>query len=265
MNELGNACSGFDAHEIDELRAIAKTYREASGLVIKLSNFVGGKFEGVLKKVPDGFHKAIDRASDLALRTSYFAASTTHADDASDSYLNRTLARFEGERWHKIASAVTGAVGGFGGLGVAMAELATTTTVIMRSIQQIAETYGEDIHSEEVRLQCLGVFAFGGPLTEDDAVETGLYELRLALRGGTLEKVISMVLPRFGIVASEKLLAQAVPLIGAAAGAAINPIFTSYYQQMAHVQFRLRKLEQLHDAEQVRACFERITRVQRSK
>ena len=35
-----------------------------------------------------------------------------------------------------------------------------------------------------------------------------------------------------------------LPLLGAAAGAATNYAYTSYYQQMAHVQFGLRRLSQ---------------------
>jgi len=264
MADYGNACSGFDERELTELAAIAKTYRESGGLVIKLSNLLGNRVEQVLSKVPKAARQAIEGASDFALRTAYLAAASTQPDDASDSAFHRTLRKFQGERWHKLASSVSGAVGGAGGMATTAADLAATTTLIMRSIQQIAASYGEDIAQEDVRAQCLAVFGFGGPLTEDDEVENGLYGVRMALAGGrTLETVLKVVAPRFGIVASEKFLAQAAPVIGAITGAAINPIFTAYYQDMAHVHFRLRRLEASHDIEEVRACFERIVRTQR--
>ncbi|MFC3174995.1 EcsC family protein [Novosphingobium bradum] len=264
MTDYGNACSGFDDVQMAELIGIATTYREAGGLVVKISNLLGNKVEDVLAKVPEGMRHVIDDASDLALRGAYLAASATQADEASDTYLNRALNYFRGERWHKVASGVSGAIGGAGGLATTAADLAATTTLIMRSIQQIAAGYGEDIATEEVRLQCLAVFGFGGPLTEDDDVETGLYGVRIALATGrTLEAALKLIVPRFGMMVSEKVLAQAAPILGAVAGATINPIFTAYYQDMAHVHFRLRRLEGQHDPEQVRACFERIVRSQR--
>jgi hypothetical protein len=43
-------------------------------------------------------------------------------------------------------------------------------------------------------------------------------------------------------VLGQKLAAQTVPVLGAVAGAATNYAYTSYYQEMAHVHFGLRKL-----------------------
>lgn len=264
MTDFGNSCSAFNAEEIAELAGIASTYLAAGGTVVKLSNLLGSKIEGVLAEVPNALRGLISDASDLALRGAYLAATSTQPDETSDSYFNRAMTYFKGERWHKIASGVSGAIGGAGGLATTAADLAMTTTLIMRSIQQIAAGYGEDIETEDVRVQCLAVFGFGGPLTEDDDVETGLYGVRMALATSkTLETVLKVVLPRFGIVVTEKVLAQAAPLIGAVAGATINPMFTAYYQDMAHVHFRLRRIEKTHDADQVRACFERIVRSQR--
>lgn len=265
MPDYGNACSGFNSEEIAELRAIAELYRDAGGTIIKLTEKVGGVVEEYLKKLPDGWQKLVENSADHALQAAYAVAATTHASEESDGYLNRALASFSGEGWHKLAAGVSGLVGGAGGLASTLADLATTTTVIMRSIQQIAASHGEVIDNAEVRLCCLEVFGFGGPLAEDDEVETGLFGVRLALRGKTVEAVIRAVLPRFGLVVSEKILAQAAPVLGAVTGAAINTAFTGYYQQMAHVQFRLRKLEKVHDPDQVRACFERVDKAVRDE
>ena len=48
---------------------------------------------------------------------------------------------------------------------------------------------------------------------------------------------------RFGLVLSEKFLAQAVPVAGAVTGGALNYAFTQYYQNMAQVTFCLRALD----------------------
>ena len=263
VNDYGNACSGFNDAEMAELKGIVTRYLDAGNLVVKLSNLLGNKVEQVLDKLPDGFRHSIDLLSDLALRSAYLAASATHASGEKTGFFDKALSYFEGERSHKIAAGVAGALGGVGGTATTMADLAATTVLIMRSIQQIAAGYGEDMESEEVRVQCLSVFGFGGPLTEDDDVETGLYGVRLAASGKTLEATLRVIVPRFGIVLSEKVMAQAAPVLGAVAGATINPIFTAYYQDMAHVHFRLRRMEAQHDPEQVRACFERIVRAQR--
>ena len=57
-----------------------------------------------------------------------------------------------------------------------------------------------------------------------------------------MQAVIAKVAPRLAVVLGQKLAAQAVPVLGAVAGAATNYAYTSYYEDMAHVHFGLRKL-----------------------
>lgn len=254
----GNSCAAFDEAEIAELRAIAKLYREASGPIVKLSGMLGDKIESVVSKVPEGWQAAVEQATDIALRTAYATAAGTQAEAESRSYLNTVLAKCGGDRWHQVAASVSGAVGGIGGLGTLAIDLSVTTTLILRSIQEIAMSHGEDILDEAVRLQCIGVFVLGGPLTEDDEVETGLFAARLTLRGKTLETMLRTVVPRVLPIVTAEAAAKSMPVISAAVGAVLNPAFTSYYQKMAHVHFRLRRLEREHDADAVKACFERV-------
>lgn len=263
--DLGNACSGFSEAELDELDGIVSQYTEASGLVIKVASWFGSRAEGLMKKVPANWQSLVTDATDLALRESYRLAFATQADEQSTSMLNRAKTWAKGERWHKVSTGVTGAIGGFGGVATTLAELPVTTTLVLRSIQQIAGAYGEDVSKEDVRAQCLAVFAFGGPLAEDDEAETGLFAARLAITGKTVAEAIKAVLPRLGVAVGQKTIAQGTPLLGAVAGAAINTAFSSYYQTMAHVHFRLRRLERDHDRDQVQACFERILRNGRKK
>jgi len=60
--------------------------------------------------------------------------------------------------------------------------------------------------------------------------------------GSAVQGLIAKVAPRLAVPLGQKLAAQAVPLIGAAAGAATNYVYTSYYQDMARVQFGLMRL-----------------------
>mgnify|MGYP003707253597 CR=1 FL=1 len=64
----------------------------------------------------------------------------------------------------------------------------------------------------------------------------------MTLTGATVHGVIARVAPRLATVLGQKLAAQTVPVLGAVAGAATNYAYTSYYQQMAHVHFGLRRL-----------------------
>jgi hypothetical protein len=263
--DLGNACSGFSEEELEELRDIARLYASSTGLVMKLANWVGNRAEDITQRLPAGWQERLGEATELALRTSYRLAETTHQEDGGESIKDRAMAWASGERWHTVTASVAGAAGGWGGLATTLAELPVTTTIILRSIQQIALGYGEDISDEEVRTQCLAVFGLGGPLEDDDEAETGLFASRMAMTGKGVAEMLKAVLPRFGIPVSQKVLAQATPVIGAAVGAGLNKAFVEYYQGMAHVHFRLRRLEAGHDQERVRACFERIAKSQRKR
>jgi uncharacterized protein (DUF697 family) len=64
----------------------------------------------------------------------------------------------------------------------------------------------------------------------------------VALTGSAMQAIIARVAPRLGVVLGQKLAAQTVPVLGAVAGAATNYAYTSYYTDVAHVHFGLRRL-----------------------
>jgi len=76
--------------------------------------------------------------------------------------------------------------------------------------------------------------------------------------GKLLAKLVEKVAARFGVVVTEKFAAQAVPIVGAAAGATLNTMFTDYYQDMARGHFIVRRLELKYGEEVVRACYDRV-------
>jgi hypothetical protein len=57
------------------------------------------------------------------------------------------------------------------------------------------------------------------------------------------------------MVLGQKLAAQAVPVVGAVTGAALNAAFLSYYRELARIRFALLKLSEVHGAEQVLSAF----------
>ena len=61
------------------------------------------------------------------------------------------------------------------------------------------------------------------------------------------------------MTASEKVTAQAIPVIGSAAGAVIDRIFMSHHQEMARGHFVVRRLERKYGAPLVHANYEHMS------
>jgi EcsC protein family len=55
----------------------------------------------------------------------------------------------------------------------------------------------------------------------------------------------------FGVVVTQKLAAQAIPLVGALGGAAVNYAFIEHFQDMARGHFIVRRLERAYGKEVV--------------
>ncbi|MCF2906337.1 EcsC family protein [Octadecabacter sp. CECT 8868] len=215
------------------IKALAARQHAASGVLMQVVTFLGGQVEDGLKLLPDTTRTRLDGAAVRALRASYDAAGRSRGG------IGRAVAS---DRAHKALASVSGAIGGLGGLPTALAELPIATTMIFRAVQHVAETHGEDPTAPETRAQCLMVFGKGGHGKEDDGVDTSFIGARIGLSGAAINKLISKVAPQFATVLGQKLAGQAVPILGAAAGAGTNYTFVSYYTDIAHVHFGLRSL-----------------------
>lgn len=250
--------------EIRDLRT-AKDILENPGLAAKVSNFVGIPIEQGLKKLPEAWstavndvaRKSIEKALDIALLT-----------------MDRDERISSSNWWHKLAVVATGAGGGAFGLPALAIELPISTTIMLRSIADIARSEGEDLHSPDARLQCVQVLALGGPSRSDDGTESGYFAARAALAKSISEaaahvakkglsqkgapaivQLIAQVASRFSLVVSEKAAAQAVPVVGAFGGAVINSLFIDHFQDMGRGHFIIRRLERLHGQEEVRRLY----------
>lgn len=214
-----------------ELDALAKRYRRAGGVGLQILNLVGDSAEGLIKRLPREIRSRLDQTTEAAMSAAMRAASGSR--------------RYVGDQpdWvNRIAATSMGAAGGLGGLPSALAELPVTTTILLRTIQGVAVDYGFDPDSEGVQFDCIRVFAAAGPLAEDDGTDLAFFASRVTITGGAVQGLIARVAPRLATVLGQKLAAQTVPVLGAFAGALTNFAYTSYYQEMAHVHFRLRKL-----------------------
>jgi len=232
-----------------EISKIVMRQRRANGLLMKAINFVGGQVEDGLKLLPKSLRVQMDDVAKMALRQSYEVASKSR---------NGVGQKIGSDGLHKALGTVSGAFGGFGGLPTALAELPVATTVIFRAVQAVAAEYGEDPLTEETRMECLAVFGAGGPGTQDDGIDTSFIGARLSISGAAVNGLISKVAPRFAALLSQKLASQAVPVLGAAAGAGTNYAFVDYYVSVAHVHFSLRKLARIYGEKPVTDEFHRV-------
>jgi hypothetical protein len=257
----------------DLQRAVALL--ESATVTAKMANLIGSPLEFAVKKLPNVVSRRIHGAVEAALFKSAQAALWS---------MDNTPGKAASTRWHKLAAATSGAVGGAFGFTSLFIELPVSTTIMMRSVADVARSEGFDLRELSTRHACLEVFALGGNSGKDDASETGYYvtrgftaevmrhlsaELagRAASGGGVmigltpkeagkwLAKIVEKVAARFGVVVTEKFAAQAVPIIGAVTGATLNTMFTDYYQDMARGHFIVRRLERTYGYETVRAAY----------
>lgn len=254
----------LSSSETSDLR-VAKALLENPGFIARISNYVGTPVEKVLKRLPESLHetvndvarKSIEKALDIALLT-----------------MDRGKRVPSSNWWHKLAVVATGAGGGAFGLPALAVELPISTTIILRSIADIARSEGEDLSCPDAKLHCVQVLALGGTSKRDDGTESGYFVTRAALAKAVSEaashltargmsqhgapalvRLISQVAARFSVVVSEKAAAQAVPVVGALGGAAINALFIDHFQDMGRGHFIIRRLERIYGQEEVRRLY----------
>jgi EcsC protein family len=253
--------------ELAELRAAVRAL-EGSTFASRLTNLLGTQVEMVGRSLPAPARKMIAQASETALRAALRVAVKT-IDSRSPAKAARGM--------HKAMAAASGAIGGAFGLAAVPVELPVSTTIMLRSIAQIAREEGEDLAQPEAALACIEVFALGGRAPGKAAFESSYFAIRgmlaqtvtesarFILQRGladetapVLVRLVAQVAARFGVVVSEKLAAQAVPVLGAVGGAVVNTAFIEHFQTIARGHFTVRRLERLHGADVVRFEYERL-------
>ncbi|MDP5347594.1 MAG: EcsC family protein [Paracoccaceae bacterium] len=234
------------------LDRLAARHARAGGLGIQVLNLIGSQTETLLERLPTPVRDRLGEGTEAALHWAMKAAQSSRG--------------VVGDQPGWMNTAVTtamGAAGGFGGLPSALAELPITTTILLRAIQGVAVEYDFDPAAENVQFDCLEVFSAAGPLSRDDGADLAFISTRLTVTGPVLHGLIARIAPRLATVLGQKLAAQTVPVLGAVAGAATNYAYTSYYQEIAHVHFGLRKLAidaDVPQAELAQQLRERLTR-----
>jgi hypothetical protein len=259
----------LNKQELADLKR-AKLLLENPGLAARLSSMLGSPLERGMAMLPARFQTTVHKASEAAMMKALDVAVKSMGADTGKTTISK-------DRAHKFAAATSGAVGGAFGLLALSIELPVSTTIMLRSIADIAKSEGENVSHIETRLACLTVFALGGRAANDNAAESGYFAARVAMASAVSEatkylaekgmskagapalvRLVSLISARFGIVVSEKAAAQAVPIIGAASGALINTLFIEHFQNMARGHFIVRRLEKVYGAEPVRKLYQEL-------
>jgi hypothetical protein len=252
----------------------AKHQLESPALAMKLASIVGAPIEKLLSRIPAFANEKVADATQAALRKCLSIALRTlgRRDDAkllAPDKPNNLL--------HKFAVATTGAAGGAFGLLALPVELPVTTTLMFRSICDIARSEGEDLASIETQLQCLTVLGMGGTSSDDDDADLGYFFMRGALaqavskasseiasKGFTahgsaaLLRLLNAIAARFSVQVSEQIAAKSIPAIGAVLGAMVNTVFIDHFQQVAHGHFTVRRLERVYGQAAIEAAYQTL-------
>jgi hypothetical protein len=284
-----NAFSETSELSLEDQAVLAQAMRELerTSLAIRLSAIIGRQVSAIGSIIPANISEIANKAAEAAIRSVL---------NFSFRSLAKTPLR-DRRGMHKSLAVLAGAAGGAFGFSGLTVELPFSTTIMLRSIADIARGEGEDLSDPKTALACLEVFALGGRADADKnirfpeidvadynfeegaALETGYFAVRALLAKSVTEAasylsgrgVVNEVAPAlvrlvaqignyFGVVVSQKLVAQSVPLIGAAGGAAINYAFADHFQTIARGHFTVLRLERRYGARIIRAEYERIRR-----
>jgi hypothetical protein len=240
---------------------------EHPGLAARLAAIAGKPVELLGQMLPASASQLIATATTRGLEVALKAALRTMRGGPRPG--SRLL--------HKTLATASGAAGGAFGLAALPVELPISTIIMLRSIADIARAEGEDLSDPEAALACVQVFALGGRAGSVDASESGYFAARgmlaksvteaarfIAERGileegsPVLVRFIAKVASRFGVAVTQKVAAQALPVVGALGGASVNYVFVEHFQQVARGHFIVRRLERAYGKAVVRAEYERI-------
>jgi len=266
MNETQPPKS-LEGDEVEDLRA-AKRKLESPSVAVEVAALIGQPLEAGIKLLPKRFGGQIQAVTQAAL---------LRAIDVAVGTLAKKPRFGRSEAMHRWLSAGSGAIGGAVGLWSLPVEIPFSTTLILRSIADIARDEGHDLTSLDVRMACLEVFALGGVSTADNAAESSYWLIRgslskafadaaayLAQRGAVSEggpalvRLAASIASRFSITLSAQAAAMAIPVFSAASGAAINVLFMQHFQQMARGHFVVKRLEAKYGVELVKSVYDEL-------
>jgi hypothetical protein len=257
----------LQTEDLEDLR-LAKRKLESPSLTVELASLIGQPLEAGMKLLPKRFSGQVHTITQAAL---------LRAIDIAIGSLAKKPKMGRREALHRWLSAGSGAIGGAVGLWSLPVEIPLSTTLVLRSIADIAREEGHDLERLDVRMACLEVFALGGASTKDNAAESSYWLIRgslskafadaathLAQRGMVAEgapplvRLAATLASRFSINISAQAAAKAIPVVSAATGAAINLLFMQHFQDMARGHFIVKRLEAKYGSETIQEIYKEL-------
>src|SRR5580704_10536643 len=197
---------------------------EDQNFASQLADYAGRPIDRVMRLMPKAASSRINKAVEAAILNCLNVAITSIEPKSKAPPAHHANALLAG---------LSGGVSGFFGLAALPVELPLTTTLMLRAIADIARHHGEDLSTLEARLACVEVLGLGAPKSVV-GMEVGYYASRALLSrlvgeatslmiergvaGASAPAVsgfIAELVPRFGLVVSERASATALPVIGA--------------------------------------------------
>src|SRR5207245_10230609 len=120
--------------ELKDLK-VAKSLLENPGFTIRMANVLGAPLEKGFAMLPANWSVAVNKAAKSAL---------TKALETAVATLGRKSPRRSRELFHKVLVGASGGIGGAFGLAALPIELPISTTIMLRSIADIARSEGHD-------------------------------------------------------------------------------------------------------------------------
>lgn len=261
----------------------AYTFLENPSFLVQAASLVGKPAEMFVRRLPEKHQKVIHSAAENALKKALIMVIKTLPKKHNEKEHEQTFRRTKrlGLK-HTVASFGSGTVGGLLGLVALPLELPVTTAIMLRSVAAHARNFGFDLNDPEIQMECLYVLSLGSSKSDkDDAMNSSYWASRAAFgklindsaayvagksskevlkmiekqSAPVLVKMLAKVGARFEIVISEKLMAQAIPILGAVGGGAVNALFTDYFSSAARYHFGLKALEREYGSEVVKHAY----------
>jgi hypothetical protein len=242
---------------------LAISQLERQSFVARLARATGTPVDAAIKYLPNSITRRLREIIKMAILKSLEVAVDSLEDEADPSPSSEWMG--------KVLTGISGAVGGFFGMAALPFELPLTTTLMLRSIAEIARIEGEDVKNLDTKLACLEVFALGGGRGEKNKIGLEYYAARAVLtrlkqdicrstmeRGAInasspiVARLIGEIVSRFGFAVSDRFASGIVPVIGALGGAAVNVVFIDHFQRVARGHFVVRRLEREYGAGVIR-------------
>jgi len=269
----------------------AAHFLEHPNLLIRLANLVGQPIDILQKSLPFKLKQQLSYLIDQSLRGAMrLAVRSIQIRQPAVLSWDKAYQQTDRSFWaHTMATATTGAIGGWMGLAALPLELPVSTGLILRSISSVASEWGHNVQDPQIQMECLFIFTLGSSKSHsDDEMDEAYLTSRIAfaqmLRDAAIfishhsskqilsaiDKesapiivgLLSKIARSFEISVSRKIMTTAIPVIGAVTGAAINAAFCDYFTIAARYHFGLKYLENHYGQSIIQNLYQQAARGQ---